>query len=221
VIPMSEPIPPSSSRLRMLLRNPFFWAALSAMITIPLLRPFLRHIPEPPPVLGTLPAFQLTNQEGRPYGTVELRGKIWIANFIFTTCHSICPTLTRAMHSLQDRFEKGAIPVKLVSITVDPENDTPERLKAYAQKYAADPRRWSFLTGPEPAVRAVISDGFNTYMGTRRVESQNLVDIAHASTLVLVDGQGDIRGYYSCDESGLDEIFHRAQHVLRQQESRP
>ena len=212
------PPPPRGERpwWRRLLRNPFFWASIVALVTIPVLRPLLRRVPEPPPVLAALPPFQLVNQDGRVFGSADLRGQVWVGDFVFTSCRSICPGLTRAMRSLQQRYQAAGVPVRLVSFSVDPENDTPAVLKAYAARHGADLSSWTFLTGPEPAMRSLIVLGFKTHLGRREVSSENLVDIAHAPYFVLVDGNGGIRGYYRPDESGLDELFHRSQHVLRQ-----
>jgi len=198
-------------------RNPFLWAAIAAAITMPILRLYLRRIPEPPPVLLTLPRFELIDEEGRPFSNAQLRGQVWVVDLFFTSCRSICPVLTRAMRSLQDRYAKAGIDgVHLLSLSVDPENDRPPVLKAYAQKHGADLARWRFLTGEPQAVRVLIVQGLQTHLGEKIIKG-DLIDIAHASTLILVDGDGGVRGYYRYDERGLDEVFHRAQHVLRQQ----
>lgn len=197
-----------------LLRNPFFWATLVALAAIPALIALYRRGPEPLPVLGTLPAFRLVDQQGRPFGSADLRGQVWVGNFIFTSCPSICPGLTRAMRSLQERYQAGRVPVRLVSFSVDPENDSPAVLRAYARRFGADLSTWTFVTGPEAAVRSLIVDGFKTYLGRRERRSDNLVDIAHAAHFVLVDGAGRIRGYYRPDPGGLDEIFRGSRRLL-------
>ena len=204
-----------NSVMQRLLHNPFFWATLAGLITIPLLRPLLRRVPSPPEVLASLPPFRLIDQEGKPFGSEELRGQVWVGNFIFTGCNSICPELTRSMRKLQQRYQAAGVPVRLVSFSVDPEDDTPQVLKDYARRHGADLSSWAFLTGPEPAIRSLIMDGFKTHLGRRQARAGNLVDIAHAPYFVLVDGSAGIRGYYGPDESGLDEVFHRSQHVLR------
>lgn len=206
----------SSWVTRHLLRNPFFWAILVALAAVPALLALSRRVPEPPPVLATLPAFRLIDQQGRPFGSADLRGQVWVGNFIFTTCPSICPGLTRAMRSLQERYQAARLPVRLVSFSVDPENDTPAVLRAYAKRHGADLSSWTFVTGPEAAVRSLIVDGFKTHLGRRERRSDNLLDIAHAAHFVLVDGAGRIRGYYRPDQGGLDEIYYRSRHLLRE-----
>jgi protein SCO1/2 len=213
--------------------RPYLIALLVAMVAYPLLfRPLFKacmsHVPEPPPVYGQLPDFTLVSQDGDPFGSDDLRGDVWVANFIFTSCPSVCPSLTRAMKSLQDRYEQNDIPVRLVSITVDPEVDTPQRLREYALEYGADLDRWTFLTGDESAIRALIVEGFQLGVGEPTelpgggtalppAGEVSLYEISHSQRFVLVDGGGGIRGYYETSEDGLDEIYHRSQHVLREQ----
>jgi protein SCO1/2 len=198
-----------------LFRSPFFWAAIAGLLLIPAMRPLLRFEPAPPPVLGRLPAFTLLDSRGEPFGSDDLRGRVWVASFIFTRCASICPLLTDAMARLDRRYrEESVAGVHLVSITVDPEFDTPERLREYAVAHGADPARWTMLTGDPQLVRTLVVDGFRTPLGEPELRGGSLADIAHTGKLVLVDGSGGIRGYYDADSVGLDEVFHRSRHVL-------
>src|SRR5947209_5367673 len=95
---------------------------------------------------GAVPAFQLTNQNGQPFGSPQLAGKIWIADFIYTTCPGPCPMISSRMSELQKPLEKTD--VHLVSFSVDPGKDTPAVLRSYAERLQAEPGRWDFLTGP-------------------------------------------------------------------------
>src|ERR671931_583227 len=121
------------------------------------------------PVLGTLPAFTLTSEQGIPFGSDDLRGKVWVANFIFTRCPTVCPLLTRKMASLQPRAQQLGGAHHLVSFSVDPEYDSPEVLRSYAAKNGADGARWTFLTGAPEAVRATVVDGLRTSLGREGV----------------------------------------------------
>jgi len=200
-----------------LYRNVWLWAFFLGILTLTAIRPLLRHVPEPPPVLGQVPDFSLVDQDGRPFGSAELRGRVYIASFFFTRCPSICPMLMQSVKRLQDGYrEKGIDGIRLVSVSVDPEHDTPERLGAYGEDLGADPARWALLTGELEAIRALASDGFKVPVGSPEAGPGGLVDIAHTGKLVLVDPEGGIRGYYDTDRMGLDEVFHRAQHVLRE-----
>jgi protein SCO1/2 len=201
---------------RAFIRHPWWFGALAGIVLIPAIRPLTRRIPDPPPVEGQLPAFALVDSEGQKISDTDLRGQVWVAAFIFTSCPSTCPLVTAAMGKLQTRFAADNIPVKLVSITVDPENDTPAVLAAYAKEHGADPQRWRYITGDHAAVEALVTGGFRSALGDREVNAAGMIDIAHTTKLVLVDGQGGLRGYYASDDLGVDEIFHRAQHVLRE-----
>jgi len=144
-------------------RNPWVWAAVIGVIGLTLLRPYCarrnRHVPKPPPVVGQVPDYRLTDQHGKPFGSAELAGKVYVVDFVFTRCRSICPRMTAQMKKLQTRFAKAGVPIHLVSISVDPEHDRPPVLAAYAKKHGADPKRWHFLTGPLPTVHALLSKG--------------------------------------------------------------
>jgi protein SCO1/2 len=203
---------------RTVLRNPYVWGFAIGIVTLTLIRPLLRHVPEPPPVLSQLPTFSLVGVDGRPYGTVELRGQVYVANFFFTSCRSICPAIMTGMSRLQDGFAQRNIKgIRLVSISVDPEHDTPEVLSAYAKGMGINPLRWTLLTGDAEQVRRLVVDGFKTPVIAPPSGGPGPIDIAHTGKLVLVDGAGRIRGYYGSDEMALDEVYNRAQHVLRQE----
>ncbi|MEM1416055.1 MAG: SCO family protein [Myxococcota bacterium] len=158
---------------------------------------------EPPPVLMEVPSFRLVDQTGEAFGSDELRGRVWVANTIFTTCPTVCPLLTSQMANLQRRFAERELDVRLVSFSVDPENDTPEALAAYAQRNGADPARWRFLTGEREALRTILEDGLRVRMGGERSPSG---DIAHGTHFVLVDASARLRGFYANDGAGLGKL---------------
>lgn len=214
----------AAPRRRSLLHSPFFWATLAGLIAIPAMRPLLRFEPAPPPVLYPLPSFRLVDAQGEPFGSAELRGQVYVVDFIFTRCGSICPLLTRNMLRLERRYrEEGVEGVRLVSITVDPEYDTPEVLRRYGEAHGIDPARFRLLTGPPDAVRSLIATGFRlpfddgaAAVPASESSAADPIELAHAGKLFLVDQDGAVRGLYDIDEAGLDEIFHRSRHVLNE-----
>jgi protein SCO1/2 len=156
---------------------------------------------------GHVPSFALTDQMGRTVTDKDLRGSAWVANFVFTRCPSVCPMLTAKFQALQTKL--GKLPgVRYVSISVDPEYDTPQVLAEYAQRFSADSTRWQFLTGPLKDIEKTVVNGFKIHMGQpQKSESDpTLVEIMHGEHFVLVDGEGVIRGYYRADQSGLAEL---------------
>src|SRR5437870_2078369 len=131
---------------------------------------------------GTVPEFVLMNQDGQNFGSAQLRGKIWIADFIYTTCPGPCPMLSTRMSELQKPLEKTD--VHLVSFSVDPEKDTPGVLRDYAEKLHADPERWDFLTGPKSAIYKLSHDGFKLAVSDGS-DAQGIP--VHSTRMVLVD----------------------------------
>ncbi len=140
------------------------------------------------PKLGSIPSFEFTDSDGNLISQEELSGKVWVADFIFTTCTMACPVMTGNMNLIHKAF-KNNDKVRIVSISVYPEYDTPEILKEYASRYNANTNRWHFLTGPEENVKLVIKNGFK--MG----DYEDI--IFHSEKFALVDQDGNIRGYYN------------------------
>jgi protein SCO1 len=155
---------------------------------------------EPLPTLGQVGAFALVDQDGKSVTADSLRGKVWVAAFFFTRCPTICPRITRRMRALQVEAS-GKIPaLAFVSFSVDPDNDTPPALLAYAKQYSADLRNWSFLTGDLAVVKSTVVDGFKLALDGKADPSAENGGIIHGSHLVLVDRSSAIRGYYRTDD---------------------
>jgi protein SCO1 len=162
---------------------------------------------------GTVPAFQLVNQNGQPFGSAQLAGKIWIADFIYTTCPGPCPMISSRMSELQKPLEKSD--VHLVSFSVDPEKDTPQVLRGYAEKLQANPARWDFLTGSKSAIYKLSHDGFKLAVSDGSDEQGLPV---HSTRMVLVDRHAQIRGYYDAAEAdAVTKLLADTNHLLREQ----
>src|SRR6184192_2107760 len=159
---------------------------------------------------GTVPAFQLTNQDGQNFGSAQLRGKIWIADFIYTTCPGPCPMISSRMSELQKPLQKTD--VHLVSFSVDPAKDTPQVLRGYAEKLQAEPGRWDFLTGPQSTIYNLSRNGFKLAVGDEKG-----VPI-HSTRMILVDRHGEIRGYYDAVQAdAVTKLSADTTHLLREQ----
>jgi protein SCO1/2 len=197
--------------------NPIVWAALLALLFgVPIFRSVTRHLGASPVVLGTLPAFTLTDQRGQPFGTRELQGKVWVADFIFTACQEACPLLSQKMAEVGRRARGLGPDFHLVSISVDPARDTPAALAAYGARYGANPVAWSFLTGPADAIEAAVVGGFKVGMGREKTSGEGAADfwqIFHGENLVLVDRQLRIRGYFAATPEGIDQLLAAAGRV--------
>jgi protein SCO1/2 len=157
---------------------------------------------EPPPMMDPAPTFALTNRDGRAVRSQDLAGKPWIADFIFTRCPASCPLMTARMARLDRELARDR-EVRLVSITVDPDHDTPAALERYAESYKAPPR-WLFLTGGKAEIYRISRQGFKLgidFPPSSGSGGPAVEPILHSTRFVLVDGLGRIRGYYD----GFDE----------------
>ena len=167
----------------------------------------------PLPSYGSVPGFELTNQDAQPFGSQQLAGKIWIADFIFTACRGPCPIISTRMSELQKPLEKSD--VHLVSFSVDPETDTPPVLRVYADKLRKEPFRWDFLTGSRNAIASISRDGFK--LGISEGEEPGSGPV-HSTRFVLVDRRGTIRGYYDAlAPDGVTKLLADTNHLLREQ----
>ena len=152
------------------------------------------------PRLGTVPAFWLTDQEGRTFSEKNLEGQVWVAAFIFTRCPTICPEMTRRMRALQEQAKAKSLPLHLVSFSVDPENDTPQVLRAYTTQQGLDTKSWWFLTGDSAVIRSTAENGFKIGIDGTANPSAPDYGITHGTHFVLLDAQRTIRGYYQSSE---------------------
>lgn len=148
-----------------------------------------------------VPDFSLTDQTDKTVTLQELKGRTWVADFIFTNCGGTCPVMTEQMRKLQQVLPAS---VRLVSFTVDPARDTSKVLAAYAAEHGATRDRWLFLTGDKQALYDICIKGFK--LPLEDDAGTPLEPITHSTRLVLVDAQGQIRGYYSGTE---DEDLNR------------
>jgi protein SCO1/2 len=162
---------------------------------------------KPLKILGQVPEFQLLDQNGRKFDRSALNGHVWVADFVYTTCQGPCPRMSSHMRAMQKATGAG---VKLVSFTVDPDNDTPAVLAAYAERFGAESSRWSFLTGDKEVLNSLDRDTFK--LGT--------IDAGmdHSTRFVLIDKKGRIRGYYGIAEGNpVDKIARDAERLEKEQ----
>ena len=195
------------------------WKA--TLILIPLLTAaglfFLRQAQVPRlashelPKNGIVPAFQLIDQNGRFFGSRQLQGKIWIADFVYSTCPGPCPMISSRMSETQKPLRDTD--VKLVSFSVDPQHDTPAVLRDYAAKLNAQPTRWHFLTGDKATIYRLSRDGFKLASGNGGAAGP-----VHSTRIVLVDRSGVIRGYYNAlDADAVTRLLADIAHLRREQ----
>lgn len=168
------------------------------------------------PVIAEAPPLSLIDQTGAPFSESRVAGKVWIANFMFTSCPDVCPMLTSKMRSLQLRFGNHKNEVEFVSITVDPATDTPAVLTKFATEHDADLSNWSFLTGPSEQVRNVVMEGFKQAMQEVPAQGDEPRNILHGTHLALIDKRGRIRGFYRTDNPSLLQLTKDAQPLMKE-----
>ena len=171
----------------------------------------LRRDVEQLPVIRAVPEFSLADQNGQTVTNADLRGNIWIADFIFTRCKGPCPLMTSRMLEMQKALVKTP-EVKLVSVTVDPEYDTPEVLKAYAEANFADSERWKFLTGDKAVIEKLVTEGFMQHLAEENGEP------IHGTMFLVVDGNGMVRSARMLEDPELlPKILMDTGNLLREQ----
>lgn len=200
------------SAVASLVGRPLFWLVLVLLgVALPVARSVRVILPRPLPVIATVPDFRFTDQNNQPFGSEQLRGRVWVANAIFTRCPSICTESTRRMGEVQHRGRGLGEHFHLVSFSVDPEYDSPDKLLAYAKSHRVSPRMWSLLTGSRVELTRTLNDGLKIYMGKDSAAGDDLMSIGHGSHFVLVDQKMRIRGYYDLSNSaGTDALLRDA-----------
>ncbi len=158
-------------------------------------------------VFFVVPPFHLISQDGKAFDSGVLAGKIWVADFIYTTCPGPCPRMTSQMRQVEDAM-KGT-DVKFVSFTIDPDRDTPAALTEYAKEHGASPADWYFLTGPIAELQRLDRDVFKlgNIDGT----------LEHSTRFVLVDRQSRIRGFYeTSDQQNIPKLIEDIRSLARE-----
>jgi protein SCO1/2 len=208
--------------------KPILFAATligAMMIAVPFLQPDL-SAPTPrratgiPPILAQVGDFELRDQAGAAFGSRQLRGRVWIANFIFTRCPTLCPRVTLRMAEFE-AATAGLSRSLLVSFSIDPEHDTSEVLARYAKRYGANEKRWHFLTGPFEEVKSAVEKGLNVTIADARhrldlKKHQNISTVLHGTRFVLIDEKLQIRGYYDVKmQAAFDQLKVDVETLLR------
>jgi protein SCO1 len=151
------------------------------------------------PNYGRVPDFQMTDSEGHPFDSKLLKGKVWIADFIYTNCPGPCSRMTSQMHKVQGQV-RGQKDVWLVSISVDPQHDSPSVLNDFAHRFGGPAETWVFLTGSPETVHVLAHEVFHV--------GDLISKMDHSTRFTLVDKQSGIRGYYSSvDADGIPAML--------------
>jgi protein SCO1/2 len=162
-------------------------------------------------VFQTIPDFSLTDEGGKVFSAKSLQGKIYITSFFFTRCGTICPKITTQLSRVQDTF-LGDPEVQLLSISVDPKFDQPEKLATYAKRFDANKGQWHFLTGEKKMIYPLVLKGFHVPLADASEYDAAIKNpdetFIHSERLVLIDKEGIIRGFYDgTDKKEVDRLL--------------
>ena len=198
--------------LESLVARPLFWVMLiitiMAAVTWNSFR--LHKMPDPLPNLGKVENFELLDQYGLPFGSSDLENKAWVANFISTRGPASCPESIAKMAEIQHRVRGLSTGFRLITFTVDPEFDIPEKLLAQAKEYRASPNLWRFLAGPIDPIKTVAASGLKTSMN-KDASTEKLEGLFNGTYYVLVDRNMEIRAYFDLNDGDVvDQVVRTA-----------
>jgi len=185
-----------------------------------------RQFNQPPlRVIGPVAPFNLTNQDSQNTSLADFTNRVWVADIVFTRCAGPCPRMTGQMKMLQEALPKDS-QAKLVTLTTDPEFDTPEVLKKYGQRFGADFNRWTFLTGTKNEIGVLAANSLK--LSAQPVKPEEQKDSAdlfiHTTIFVIVDKHAQLRGFFETAGDGVDwtnGVLPKIVKAVRQLENEP
>ena len=188
---------------------------VAAMLVIAGFFSVIKKIHRELPVYGQVNSFEFTNQTGKNFSSEELSGRVWVAGFIFTRCQGPCPVISAKMAELKKRLSYASH-FSLVSFTVDPEYDTPEKLAEYATKFHREGKpEWNFLTGEKEKIYDLAVKTFMQTASQDPSQTDLQARFMHGTRLVLVDDKGRIRGFYSAtDGDSISQLERDIRSIL-------
>jgi cytochrome oxidase Cu insertion factor (SCO1/SenC/PrrC family) len=201
---------------------------LFGLLGLPLLIWCVQTLHNPPlalTVIGPVAPFTLTNQDAKIITLADFTNRVWVADIVFTRCAGPCPRLTQQMRQIQDSLPKTSS-AKLVTLTTDPEFDSPTVLKKYAERIGADSNRWTFLTGAKGEIAALAGGSLKmSAQPVKPAEQQNAADLfIHTTLFVIVDKHAQLRGFFETGGDGVDwtnSVRPKILRAVRQLETEP
>lgn len=189
-----------------LVKSKLFWVLFIAFgFAYPIYRSLNRTLPPELPIIAQVPNYELINENGQRFGSENLKGRVYLANFVFSRCPSVCPKMLTEIEKIQKRVRGTGQKVAIVTFTVDPEHDNESVLFKLARDRKANPHVWTFLTGSnKDELFKLYRDGFK--VGVEQ-NPKNLFDIAHSEKIVLVDQSNRVRGYYAFEEHSINQLM--------------
>jgi len=190
-----------------LVLNKWFWiVAVTFLFGYPVTKSVYRQLPNALPVYHAVPEFSFTNEDNQAFGLKELKGKVWLAHLMSSDCGGECALSIQQMQLIQHRIRGVVDRAAIVSITIDPTNDTPAVLYKKARELNANPVVWRFVTAPQEEVRALIVDGLKVpTQGSSTAQSE--IEAVKAHRLALIDQEGNVRGFYVIQKNEINQLM--------------
>ena len=218
---MSNDVPKKSlgdriqDRVADLVGRPGFWLCFLCIIaTYPFYRAFTQVLPKPLPVLSQVADFELSDEYGQPYGTKQVKYKMWVAVSICTACPDQVVEMGKRLFQIQHRSRGVGKRFRLVSITRDPERDTPKTLEAWGKGLRYSPRMWTLLSGPKAHLETIHDNIFNPPAVQQKLPGSR-PDLETRFKVALIDTEGQIRGYFDIrDDEGLEALLGAMRMVI-------
>jgi cytochrome oxidase Cu insertion factor (SCO1/SenC/PrrC family) len=177
------------------------------------------------PIIGPVADFTLTNQDGKVSTLADFTNHVWVADIVFTRCAGPCPRMTQQMKSVADLLSQDSN-ARLVTLTTDPEFDTPEQFKKFGGHYGADFSRWTFLTGDKLSIGRLAANSLKLAAQPVKLEDQkDAADLfIHTTIFTVVDKHARLRGSFETGGDGVDwtnDVLPKVIAAVRQLESEP
>ncbi|MCA9507624.1 MAG: SCO family protein [Myxococcales bacterium] len=203
-------------KIKKVLKSPYLWAFIIGIFSLHIVREMAMRRRNAPDPMVLVPTWQLIDQNGQARGQKDSLGKVVIADFFFTSCPTICPKLTEAMKEVYARFEDKNEQVEFLSITVDPETDSPEVLKKFMERSGIDYPNWHCLTGSKKEIYDVVVEKMRVHLGEREYlpNAPGVYDIPHMAHLALFDQRGALRGLFKTEPVEMAALVRAANFLL-------
>jgi protein SCO1/2 len=195
-----------TNQLEKLVRSKLFWVLFLLFgFSFPIYKSLNRTLPPELPIISQVPEYELISENGQRFGSKDLKGRVYLANFVFSRCPTVCPKMLGEIEKIQKRVRGTGQKVAVVTFTVDPDYDNEKVLFDLARQHNANPYVWTFLTGSDKeALFKLYRDGFK--VGVEQ-NPQDLFDIAHSEKIVLVDAENRVRGFYSFETNSINQLM--------------
>lgn len=189
-------------------RNPWLWGVVAGLIFVPAIRPFMRHIPDAPPLLAALPDYELHASGGDALRGSDFAGRVYVMGLYGAACEPGCGEVLAALRGLSGRFVQFDRSITVLAVELAEQPAAPLAVAADLHD------EWLSLHAAPGSLDALATHAVAPHMDSLGT-SRDAVSVAREARLLLIDAVGNLRGHYGIDELGLDEAYHRAQHVLR------